>query len=129
MQGLNDITAGIIEEAIYIHRYLGPGLLESVYEAILYDRLSKAGFVVDRQVEVPVIFDGINYQVGFRADLFVNDAVIVEIKSVETIKPVHLKQVLTYLKLTHLEVGLLINFNEEVLKNGLKRVVNNFGND
>jgi GxxExxY protein len=123
---INDITGSIIEEAIKIHNDLGPGLLESVYEEILAYRLNKRGLSVNRQVPIPVYYDDIKMEVGFRADLIINNKVIVEIKSVETIIAVHPKILLTYLKLTGITVGLLINFNEAVLKTGIKRIVNNY---
>ena len=122
----NEITGIIIEEGIRIHSELGPGLFESVYEEILSYRLIKRNFKISRQVPIPVYYEEIKMEIGFRADLIVGDLVIVEIKSIETVSPVHYKQLLTYLKLTELKVGLLINFNEELLKNGIKRIVNNF---
>ena len=123
---LDQITFTIIEEAIYIHKELGPGLLESVYEEILHYRLRKRGLDVIRQQGIPVFFEGISMKLGFRADLIVENEVIVEIKSVDSIPPVHFKRLLTYLKLTTLKVGLMINFNELLLKNGIKRIVNNY---
>lgn len=123
---LNTITGAIIEEAIKIHADLGPGLLESVYEELLYYRLTKRGFLLKRQVPIPVVYENIKMEIGFRSDLIVENTVIVEIKSVEALAPVHHKQLLTYLKLTGITVGLLINFNEVLLKEGLKRIVNNY---
>ena len=123
---INSITGAIIDESIKIHKDLGPGLLESVYEELLFFRLNKKGFHVNRQVPIPLYYEDVKLDIGFRADLIVDNAVIIEIKSVETLAPVHYKQVLTYLKLTELTVGLLINFNEALLKNGLKRIVNNY---
>jgi GxxExxY protein len=123
---LNDITGIILEEAIHIHTTLGPGLLESVYEEALNHRLKTRKLHVQRQVSVPVLFENIKMELGFRADLIIENAVIIEIKSLEVLLPVHHKQLLTYLKLTGLSVGLLINFNEVLLKNGIKRIVNNF---
>jgi len=123
---INRITGLIIEEAIRIHTDLGPGLLESVYEEILTYRLDKRGMRLERQSPIPVFYDEIKMDIGFRADLIVQNQVIIEIKSVETLSPVHHKQLLTYLKLTDLTVGLLINFNENLLKNGIKRIVNNY---
>ena len=123
---INSITGTIIEEGIKIHNDLGPGLLESVYEELLSFRLNKRGFNVRRQVPIPVFYEEVRMDIGFRADLIIDNTVIIEIKSVETIAPVHHKQVLTYLKLTDLSVGLLINFNEALLKNGIKRIVNNY---
>jgi GxxExxY protein len=123
---INDITGIIIEEAIKIHSDLGHGLLESVYEEILSYQLSKRGLFVKRQTPIPVFYEEVKMEIGFRSDLIVENKVIVEIKSVESIAPVHPKVLLTYLKLTGITVGLLINFNESVLRNGIKRIVNNY---
>jgi iron complex transport system substrate-binding protein len=123
---INDVTGIIIQESIKIHTDLGPGLLESVYEELLAYRLNKRGLIIKRQTPVPLFYEAIKMDIGFRSDLIVNDKVIVEIKSIETISPVHPKVLLTYLKLTGITVGLLINFNEAILKNGIKRIVNNY---
>lgn len=123
---INRITGLIIEQAIQIHRELGPGLLESVYEAVLSRRLRKLGLRVACQLEVPLVVDGEPYPIGFRLDMLVEDQVIVELKSVEILPPVAFKQLTTYLRLTGTEVGLLINFGEETLKEGLHRVVNKY---
>lgn len=123
---INDITSIIIEESIYIHRELGPGLLESVYEEVLYYRLRKRGLEVTRQQGIPVVFEEVKMEIGFRADLIVEDKVIVELKSLEIVPPVHFKKLITYLKLTKLTVALMINFHEVLLKNGIKRIVNNY---
>lgn len=123
---INELTGIIIEESIKIHNDLGPGLLESVYEELLAYRLNKKGLAVRRQTPIPVYYEEVKMDIGFRSDLIINDKVIVELKSVETLAPVHPKVLLTYLKLTGITVGLLINFNEAFLKNGIKRVVNNF---
>lgn len=123
---INEITSAIIEESIYIHKELGPGLLESVYEEVLCYRLLKRGFEVRRQKGIPVVFEEVKLELGFRADLIVEDKVIVELKSLDVVPPVHYKRLLTYLKLTNLSVGLMINFNEVLLKNGIKRMVNNY---
>jgi len=122
---INDITGIIIEESINIHKSIGPGLLESVYEEILCYRLVKRALFVERQKPIPVFFEEVRMDIGFRADLIVEQSVVVEIKSIETIAPVHPKVLLTYLRLSDNRVGLIINFNEVVLKNGIKRVVNN----
>jgi GxxExxY protein len=122
---LDDITGAIIEEAIKIHKQLGPGLLESVYEVILAKMLERRGLRVERKKPIRFQFEGIIFEEAFRIDLLVEDRVIVEIKSIESLAAVHGKQVLTYLRLTGLSVGLLINFGEEVLKDGLHRIVNN----
>lgn len=121
---INDITSIIIKESIKIHSDLGPGLFESVYEEILSYRLIKRGSHIQKQMAIPVFYEEIKMEVGFGADLIVENRVIVEVKSIEMIAPVHFKQVLTYLKLTGLKVGLLINFNEALLKDGVKRIVN-----
>jgi GxxExxY protein len=123
---INSITGAIIDESIKIHSDLGPGLLESVYEEVLSYRLKKRGFNVNRQVPTPLFYEEVRMDIGFRADIIIDNAVIIEIKSVELIAPVHFKQLLTYLKLSDITVGLLINFNEELLKKGIKRVVNNY---
>jgi GxxExxY protein len=121
----NEISKIIIDTAFKVHSELGPGLLESVYEEIMYYELSNLGLSVQRQKGIPVIWNNIKMELGFRADLIVENKVIIEIKSVELIAPVHPKQLLTYLRLTNMKLGLLINFNEPVIKNGIKRVVNN----
>jgi GxxExxY protein len=123
---LDDLTGEIINAAIKVHKLLGPGLFESVYEEVLTYELVKSGFKVGRQVAIPVHYETIKMEVGFRADLIVEDEVIVEIKSVEKLSPTHRKQLLNYLRLTTLQVGLLINFNEVLLKDGLSRLVNNY---
>lgn len=120
----NEIATLIVNTAYDIHVKLGPGLLESVYEEILYYELVKQGLNVERQKAVPVIWDDLKMELGFRADLIVENKVIVELKSVEAIAPVHPKQLLTYLKITGLKLGLLINFNEKLIKDGITRIVN-----
>ena len=126
MKDLNCITGQIVDAAFNIHSRLGPGLLETVYEVILAKELERRGFRVERQKPVPIEFDGLRFDEGFRADLVVEDAVIVELKSVENMAPVHAKQLLTHLKLLDFRVGLLINFGAAVLKDGIKRVVNDY---
>ena len=120
----NELSKIIVDISYKIHTKLGPALLESVYETILYHELTKKGLKVERQKTIPVIWDGIHLDIGFRSDLIVEEKVLIEIKSVETISNVHLKQVLTYIRVTDLKLGLLINFNEALIKNGIKRVVN-----
>ena len=120
----NEIADRVMDVAFQIHRELGPGLLESVYEVILARKLTDTGLVVERQVPVPIQFHGILFDEGFRADLFVEQKVIIELKSVERLQPVHSKQLLTYLRLTGCRLGLLINFGENLMKDGFKRVVN-----
>lgn len=121
----NEITGLILDTCIRIHRELGPGLFESVYEQVLAYELEKLNFEVERQRGVEVEWDDQNMGLGFRADLIVNSRVIIELKSVEKLQKVHFKQLQTYLQLTGIKVGLLINFNETLLKNGFHRVVNN----
>ncbi|MGI8600984.1 MAG: GxxExxY protein [Chitinophagaceae bacterium] len=123
---INGVTANIIDAAIKVHNQLGPGLFESVYEEVLAFELIKRNLHVERQVLIPVYYDELKMEVGFRADLIVEKQVIVEVKSIETVAPVHKKQVITYLRLSGLKIGLLINFNEELLKNGLTRLFNNY---
>ena len=123
---INDVSGAVIDASIRIHKELGPGLLESVYQRILVYELRKSGFQVKAQVPVPVVWDGHTIDESFRADLIVNDLVLVELKSVEATHPVHRKQTLTYLKLTKLAVGLLINFGSPLLKDGICRLVNDF---
>jgi len=120
----NEIASKIVDAAFEIHRSLGPGLLETVYEAILAKKLLDAGLSVQRQVSIPISFEGMTFDEGFRADLVVERKVIVELKSVERLQPVHGKQLLTYLRLTDCRLGLLVNFGENLLKNGIKRVAN-----
>jgi GxxExxY protein len=120
----NEIGTIVIEAAIGLHRELGPGLLETVYEVLLARELQDRGLKVDRQVPVPIIYKGIRFDVGFRADLIADLKVIVELKSVERVTPAHKKQVQTYLRLTGCKLGYLLNFGEEVLKSGITRCVN-----
>ena len=120
----NAICTAILDAAFKIHRELGPGLLESVYEIVLARELSKRGFAVVRQQPVEIRYEDMVFEDSFRADLVVNGLVIVEIKSVESLHPVHGKQLLTYLMLMGLKLGVLINFNEAMLKDGIKRVAN-----
>lgn len=123
---LNEITGAIIETSIEIHRRLGPGLLESVYRKILAHELRKKGFDVREEWPIPVFWEGIQMELGYRADLLVDSAVIVEIKSVEKVAPVCKKVLLTYLRIAEIRLGLLMNFGEELLKNGISRVANDY---
>jgi GxxExxY protein len=120
----NAIAAAVVEVSFQIHRKWGLGLLENVYEALLVHHLRKLGFEVAQQKPIPFEEDGVALDVGFRADLIVQNKIIVELKSVEKMNPVYFKILLTYLRLTNLRLGLLINFGEAFLKNGIKRVVN-----
>jgi len=122
----NEITGIILNCCIEIHRNLGPGLLESVYEEVLAYELEKLGLKVERQCGVEVEWDGQNMGLGFRADIIVDSKVIVELKSVEKIEKVHFKQLQTYLRLTETRIGLLVNFNETLLKDGFHRVINGY---
>ena len=121
----NDLSQIIIGSAIKVHTVLGPGLLESAYEECLYYELVKEGLKVEKQKVLPLIYEEIKLEVGYRLDLIVEDKVIIEIKSVEVLNDVHLAQILTYLKLSNVKLGLLINFNVSRVKDGIKRVVNN----
>ncbi|HEU4832765.1 MAG TPA: GxxExxY protein [Pyrinomonadaceae bacterium] len=120
----NQIAAAVVDAAFKIHTTLGPGLLESVYEATLEYELKKRGLRVTQQVALPVYYEEVKLNVGFRIDLLVNEKVIIEIKSVEGLAPIHRKQLETYLRLMDLRLGLLINFNVELIKHGIQRVVN-----
>jgi GxxExxY protein len=122
MSGLNRLTESIIGAAIEVHRNTGPGLMESVYEECLCYELSQLGLKFQRQVELPVAYKGIKLNCGFRMDLVVEDSVVLELKTVDQLLPIHSAQLLTYLKLSGKKLGLLINFNEPLLKRGLKRL-------
>jgi len=124
MHELDEITGAIIDSAIQVHRSLGPGLLESVYELVLGRVLMERGFKIERQKILSFEYEGLLFANAFRMDLLVDDRVVVEIKSVEELAPVHSKQLLTYLRLSDLQVGLLINFGSATLKEGLRRIVN-----
>jgi GxxExxY protein len=121
----NELSNIIIGEAIYVHKALGPGLLESVYENCLYHRLSKTGVQLTKEQPIPVVFEEVKLECGYRADIVVENKVIIEVKAVEALSDVHKAQVLTYLRLTGLKLGLLMNFNTVYLKDGIKRIVNN----
>lgn len=120
----NPISKEIVDAAYKVHTTLGPGLLESVYEMILSYELRKRGLQVERQVPVLVEYDGVHFAEGYRLDLLIEGKVIVEVKSIEQVANIHKKQVLTYLRLTDKRLGLLINFNEEVIRTGITRIVN-----
>jgi GxxExxY protein len=125
MLKLNEITELIIGASIEIHRQLGPGLLESAYRECLYYELSKVvGLSVKREVSMPIIYKEIKLEQGYRMDLLVEDKVVIELKNVDFLTDVHKAQLLTYLKLGNYKLGLLINFNETLLKNGIKRIIN-----
>jgi len=120
----NEIAHEIVDAAFHIHKALGPGLLETVYEVVLARELEKRGLSVVRQQPVSIVFGDLKFDEGFRADLIVEDKVIVELKSIEQIAPVHKKQLLTYLRLADNRLGLLINFGSAVIKDGISRIVN-----
>ncbi len=124
MKELDDITGEIVDAALKVHQGLGPGLLESVYETVLAKSLEKRGMKIERQKPITFAFDGVRFDEGFRVDLLVDGRVVVELKSVEKLAPVHSKQLLTYIRLMKLPVGLLINFGASTLKEGLHRIVN-----
>jgi GxxExxY protein len=121
----NEIGTMIVDAAVRVHRALGPGLLETVYEIVLEHKLRESGLEVDRQVSIPIEFEGIRFDEGFRADLVVEKKVIVELKSVEKVTPAHKKQLQTYLRLTGYKLGYLLNFGEALMKHGITRAVNN----
>ena len=120
----NQLAREIVDAAYQIHSKLGPGLFESVYEVVLSHELEKRSLVVERQKTIPIRYDKFEFDEGFRADIVVENSVIIELKSVETISPVHKKQLLTYLRLADMRLGLLINFGAVLIKNGISRVVN-----
>jgi GxxExxY protein len=121
----NDIGTIVVQTATEIHRRLGSGLLENVYEVVLIQALKKQGLKVERQIAIPINFDGIKFEEGFRADIIIEDKVILELKSIETICNAHKKQLLTYLRLTGKRLGYLLNFGEALMKTGITRIVNN----
>ena len=121
----NEISKMLVDVFVKVHSQLGPGLLESVYESAICYELTKRGLKYKRQSGISVNYDEIKLNLGFRADIIVEDKVIVEIKSIEAVSPVHKKTLLTYLKLTKLKLGLLVNFNVDLVKNGITRLVNN----
>jgi len=125
-RAIDELSAIAIEEAISIHREFGPGLFESVYEAVLAGRLRKRGLKVDRQVLVKAVFDGELYDPAFKVDMLVDDRLVLEIKAIETLSKAHAKQVLTYLRLLKQPVGLLLNFSEATMKDGIRRIVNDY---
>jgi GxxExxY protein len=120
----NEIAREVVDAAYKVHTTLGPGLLESVYEIVLAHELKQRGLAVTKQVPVPIKYDSIVLEEGFRADIIGEDKVILELKSVERVAPVHKKQLLTYLRLADKRLGLLINFGEELVKTGISRIVN-----
>lgn len=126
MLPIDELSAVVIEEAIGIHREFGPGLFESVYESVLVGRLRSRGLKVERQVQVKAVFDGEVYDPAFKIDMLVDDRLVLEIKAVERLSKAHAKQLLTYLRLLKQPVGLLLNFSEATMKDGIRRVVNDY---
>ncbi len=122
IESINKISGEIVDAAYKVHTTLGPGLLESVYELALEHELKKKKLLVTKQTPISINYDGIMFDHGFRADLIVEDIIIIELKSVETVKPVHKKQLLTYLKLANKPLGLLINFGSNLIKDGIYRI-------
>ena len=120
----NEVAKVVVDVAFHVHKQLGPGLLESVYQAIMVHELRKRSLHVETEVPLPVYWDELKMDVGFRADLLVDHCLIVELKSIESVAPVHKKILLTYLKVANLRLGLLINFGTELIKDGISRVVN-----
>lgn len=126
MVPIDELSSMVIEEAISIHREFGPGLFESVYESVLSGRLRKRGLSVQRQLQVKAVFDGELYDPAFRIDLLVDDRLVLEIKAVDQLSKAHAKQLLTYLRLLKQPVGLVLNFSEATMKDGIRRVVNDY---
>ena len=126
LRSIDEVSGDILDVALRLHRTLGPGLLESVYETVLAAKLSDLGYMVERQRPVDIEFEGLRFPAAFRIDLLIDERVLVEIKSVERLNPAHAKQLLTYLRLTGQPLGLLINFGGATLKEGFKRLVNNY---
>jgi GxxExxY protein len=126
MKTIDEIAADVVDAAFKVHQELGPGLLESAYEACLAHELTKRGLTVEKQKAQPVFYDGITIDVGYRMDLLVNDCVVIELKAVEQIIPIHQAQLMTYLKLSNKPLGFLINFNTTYFKSSIKRIANNY---
>lgn len=125
----NELATIIVDSCYKIHKALGPGLLESVYEIVLEHELKLRGLAVERQVPISIVYEGLVFEKAFQADLVVENKVIIECKSIEEIARVHPKKLLTYLRLTNKRLGLLVNFGKELIKDGIKRVVNNLDED
>ena len=126
MKPIDQISGDVVNQAMRIHRDLGPGLLESVYELVLEGALKRAGYKVDRQKPIDIQFDGMTFERAFRIDLLIEDRLVVEVKSVENFSRAHAKQLHTYLRLLNLQVGLLLNFSGATMKEGINRVVNDY---
>jgi GxxExxY protein len=121
----NELSRVVFDAALKVHQALGPGLLESAYEECLYYEIKKSGFYVEKQKSLPLIYEDVKLEIGYRLDIIIENKLILEIKSVENLNDVHFAQLLTYLKLTNCKLGMLMNFNVSLIKNGIKRVVNN----
>jgi GxxExxY protein len=126
MKTIDEIAAIVVDSSFKVHQELGPGLLENAYKACLAHELTKRGLVVEKQKAQPVLYDGITIDVGYRMDLLVNDCVVIELKAVEQIIPIHQAQLMTYLKLSKKSLGFLINFNTTYFKSSIKRIANNY---
>jgi GxxExxY protein len=126
MIAIDELSSIVLEEAIAIHKEFGPGLFESVYESVLAGRLRRRGLIVERQVQVKAVFDGEAYDPAFKIDMLVDERLVIEIKAVEALSKAHAKQLLTYLRLLKQPVGLLLNFSGETMKDGIRRVVNEY---
>ena len=126
MEEIDRVSAEVVDAAIQIHRELGPGLLESVYETVLAASLVRSGLKVDRQMPIDINYDGMRFEAAFRIDLLVDKQLVVEVKSIERLAPVHAKQLITYLRLMKQPVGLLLNFGGETMKEGIRRLVNHY---
>ena len=120
----NELAKAVVDAALQVHKALGPGLLESVYQAVLTYELRQRGLKIESEVSIPVVYEQVQIETAFRADLIIENCLLIELKSIEQVNPIHKKQLLTYLRLSELKLGLLINFNEELIKNAIHRVVN-----
>lgn len=121
----NELSKVVFDSALKVHQALGPGLLESAYEECLYYEIKKTGLIVEKQKPLPLIYEDVKLDIGYRIDIIIENKLILELKSVQALNDIHFAQLLTYLKLTNCKLGLLINFNVSLIKNGIKRVVNN----
>ncbi len=126
MKTIDEIASVVVDASFKVHQELGPGLLESAYEACLAHELTKRGLIVEKQKPQPVFYDGITIDVGYRMDLLVNDCIVIELKAVDKIVPIHQAQLMTYLKLSNKTLGFLINFNTTYFKSSIKRIANNY---
>jgi GxxExxY protein len=120
----NEISKIVFDAALKIHQDLGPGLLESAYEECLFYELNKTGLKIEKQKALPLIYEDVKLEIGYRIDIMIEDKMIIEVKAIEALNDIHLAQVLTYLKLSNCKLGMLINFNVTLIKNGIKRVIN-----